>query len=98
MVLELIDPENGSCQIDQSERWNCRECCSVFLTLDNITGCGWVPTRGLNIIDQNAETVHPLATTNIVSMMEDAVGNLWVATQKGVINNQFSKKYHPAVK
>ena len=45
----------------------------------------WVATtNGLNIIDQNAETVHPLGTTQIISLMEDAVNNLWVATQKGI--------------
>ena len=41
-------------------------------------------TQGLNIIDQYGATVHPLGTTQIISLMEDAIGNLWVATQKGI--------------
>ena len=41
-------------------------------------------SQGLNIIDQNGTTVHPLSTTPIISLMEDALGNLWVATQKGI--------------
>ena len=46
----------------------------------------WVASvQGLNIIDQNGETVHPFGTMNIISIMEDAVGNLWVATEKGII-------------
>ena len=40
--------------------------------------------QGLNIVDQLGATVHPLGTTQIISLMEDAVGNLWVATQKGI--------------
>ena len=40
--------------------------------------------QGFNIIDQLGATVHPFGTTQIVSLMEDAVGNLWVATQKGI--------------
>ena len=40
--------------------------------------------QGINIIDQLGATVHPLGTTQIISLMEDAVGNLWVATQKGI--------------
>ena len=41
-------------------------------------------TQGLNIIDQFGATAHPLGTIQIISLMEDAVGNLWVATQKGI--------------
>jgi signal transduction histidine kinase len=45
----------------------------------------WVgTTNGLNIINQNAETAHPLGITQIISLMEDEVGNLWIATQNGL--------------
>ncbi|MEO8412266.1 MAG: two-component regulator propeller domain-containing protein [Ginsengibacter sp.] len=53
--------------------------------LSSVEGGGVLgSTQGLNIIDQNGATVHPLGTTQIISLMEDAVSNLWVATQKGI--------------
>lgn len=46
----------------------------------------WISSiGGLNIIDQDAETVHPLGSTSIISMEEDASGNLWVATRTGAL-------------
>ena len=51
----------------------------------------WVSSStGLNMIDQNGETVHPLGTGQIVSLMEDGADNLWVATTKGlfIVNPQ----------
>ncbi len=45
----------------------------------------WVATnQGINIIDQNAATVHSLPNTPIISLMEDYVGNLWAATRNGI--------------
>jgi ligand-binding sensor domain-containing protein len=88
--IELIDPANGMAKLINQ---------SAGLVGNVILSCTpddynrmWVATiQGLNIIDQNAETVHPLANTGIVSMLEDAVGNLWVATQKGVSIINFQK-------
>jgi signal transduction histidine kinase/ligand-binding sensor domain-containing protein len=51
----------------------------------------WVSSStGLNMITQNGETVHPLGTTQIVSLMEDGANNLWVATTNGlfIVNPQ----------
>lgn len=53
----------------------------------------WVATtNGLNMIDQYGETVHPLGTTQIVSLNEDGANNLWVATTTGlfIVNPQRS--------
>ena len=45
----------------------------------------WVATlKGLNVIGQNGETVHPLGTTPVISMIEDMAGNVWVGTDKGI--------------
>jgi len=51
----------------------------------------WIgSTTGLIMIDQDGETVHPLGTTQIISLMEDGANNLWVATLKGlfIVNPQ----------
>ncbi|MES1213917.1 MAG: two-component regulator propeller domain-containing protein [Bacteroidota bacterium] len=45
----------------------------------------WVgTTTGINIIDQNAETVHPFGETVVTSLMEDEQGNIWTATRGGL--------------
>jgi ligand-binding sensor domain-containing protein len=46
----------------------------------------WLATiGGINVVDQNGETVRPLGNNNIISILEDSARNLWVATQKGII-------------
>ncbi len=57
---------------------------SICNILDNKNRM-WIATnQGINIIDQNAATVHTLPNTQIISLMEDYVGNLWVATRNGI--------------
>ncbi|MEO6315373.1 MAG: two-component regulator propeller domain-containing protein [Chitinophagaceae bacterium] len=81
--LEVLDPENNRLRfIDDAKGLSAKWVSSC--TLDNNNRM-WVSTiGGLHVIDQHAETIHPLGTTNVISLMEDTVGNLWVATQKGV--------------
>ena len=87
---DVLDAENNRIRlIDQSKG----------LANDWVASCTmddhkrmWVATiGGLNMIEQNAETVHPF-NTNVTSLMEDAAGNLWVATQKGLFIIDFQKK------
>ena len=87
--LEIIDPEKEMTRFI-SEKEGILGNVIAACTLDDYKRM-WVGTnKGLNIIDQNGETVHPLGTTAIVSLMEDAVGNVWVATSEGatIINAQ----------
>ncbi len=46
----------------------------------------WIGTiGGMNMVEQYGKTTHLLENINIVSLMEDALGNLWVATPNGIV-------------
>lgn len=81
--LDILDPQNGRLRmIDDSRGLGALWVASC--TPDNRNRM-WIATiGGLHMIDQHAETIHPLGTTNIISLMEDSIGNLWIATQKGL--------------
>ena len=78
--IELADVENGRIRyINEADGLS-----GTVITAaveDNYHRVWVSSTTGLNIIDQYGETVHPLGTTQIISLMEDAANNLWVATQ-----------------
>ena len=80
--LEIIDPQNAVHKfLNKNDGLAGRTVLSC--TPDN--NRMWIATNeGLNLIDQNAETIHPMATTNIVCMMNDEVDNLWVGTTAGI--------------
>ena len=87
---DILDPATNRIRfIDQSR--GLRNDWVSSCTLDDHNRM-WVSTiGGLSMIEQNAETVHPFKE-NITSLIEDAAGNLWVATQKGLFIINFQKK------
>ncbi len=88
--LEILDPVKGMIKYITPDHG---------LTANLVTECiagndgkVWVATiapqqsiGSINIIDQDGETVHLLGAANVISLMDDDVGNLWVATQNGVV-------------
>ncbi|MEP7251960.1 MAG: two-component regulator propeller domain-containing protein [Ginsengibacter sp.] len=82
--IELTDIENGKIrQINKSDGLVGSSVTEVIPDSDHRV---WVATTaGLNMIDQDGTTVHPLGTIQIISQMEDALGNLWIGTQSGLI-------------
>jgi signal transduction histidine kinase/streptogramin lyase len=81
--LEIIDPEKKMSRLINRGAGEGNVILSC--TPDNYNRMWIASLAGLNIIDQNGETVYPFGTTAIISLIEDAVGNLWIATQKGVV-------------
>jgi signal transduction histidine kinase/ligand-binding sensor domain-containing protein len=92
--IEIADIDNGKVRhIDQTNGLSGDIVTSIVQDNYNRT---WVASiTGLNMIDQNGETVHPLGTSQIISLMEDGANNLWVATQKGlfIVNPQRTKMH-----
>jgi signal transduction histidine kinase/ligand-binding sensor domain-containing protein len=81
--LEIVDLEKGMSRfIDENHGMAGNVIASCTPDGNNRM---WVATlKGLNIIAQNGETVHPLGTTIVITMMEDIAGNIWVGTDKGI--------------
>ncbi|RTL57584.1 MAG: hypothetical protein EKK37_16245 [Sphingobacteriales bacterium] len=87
---DIIDPENNTIRfIDQTRGLAGDYVCSC--TMDDRKRMWVSTTTGLNIIDQHAESVNPY-NIQVTSLMEDGIGNLWVATQKGVSIINFQKR------
>ena len=82
--IELTDTENG--KIRQINKGDGLLGSLATAVLPDSNHRVWAATvGGLNMIDQDGKTVHPLGTTQIISQMEDALGNLWIGTQSGLI-------------
>ncbi len=81
--VDIIDPVNNRTRfIDESRGLGAR---FMVRNLEDNRKRMWLGEFGsLQMIDQGAETVHPLGVTNVISLMEDTLGMVWVATQKGL--------------
>jgi signal transduction histidine kinase/ligand-binding sensor domain-containing protein len=45
----------------------------------------WIPTiNGTQVIDHYGETILPLGKEQVISVTEDAIGNIWVGSTKGI--------------
>ncbi len=81
--VDVLDPVNGTNRLINNTRGLAANWVASC-TMDNNNRM-WVATiGGLHIIDQNAETVNQFSSTGIISLMEDTVGNIWVATDQGI--------------
>ena len=87
--VDIVDAEKGTLRHIEQSRGLTGDIVTVSVMDDHKRM--WVSTtQGLNIIGQYAESINPF-NTSVTSLMEDGVGNLWIATQKGVSIIDFKK-------
>ncbi|MGN6247318.1 MAG: ATP-binding protein [Ginsengibacter sp.] len=81
--IELLDPKNERLRRIKKED-GLKENLVASIAEDN-SGRIWLGTiAGMNMIEQNGETVRPVGTIQIISLMEDDSRNLFIATRAGL--------------
>jgi signal transduction histidine kinase/ligand-binding sensor domain-containing protein len=88
--VEIIDPQNGTYKYLERTGGDRQQFIAVIAGDNQRIYAGTV--NGFLIIEQNGNITKPIGNENIISMLQDAEGNIWAGTDKGIDIINLQKK------